>query len=458
MSCKKLCGNEDCQECFNKSFASHYRVKWWSERNIVNPRNVTISSGEKYEFNCDCGHYFESSLSHINTMKSWCPYCANKKLCGNRDCKMCFNKSFASHYRVKWWSERNNIDPLLVSISSNKKYEFNCDCGHQFSSLLDTITKINKPVWCPYCCTPVQKLCTNENCQKCFNNSFASCDRTKWWSERNEVSPRSVSKGTRTKYEFKCDCGHYFKKGLAYISGPSRKSWCPYCGNQRLCDDENCKMCFKNSFASHNRAKWWSERNKVTPRQISRRTGTKYEFKCEKGHYFKASPDNVSKQDEPRWCPFCKNKSEQKLYEWLVTLYNDCVYQYKPEWCRSPKTNKYMPFDIFLPSLNIIVEIDGDQHFRQVANWGSPEHNQSKDLYKMKLAFDNNITIIRIPYEFVSKNIYFTFCKLNLYNQLYKRKSPEIIVQTIEDDDNRYDYVHNFNFLEESLPTILDKH
>ena len=39
----------------------------------------------------------------------------------------------------------------------------------------------------------------------------------------------------------------------------------------------------------------------------------------------------------------------------------------KFNWCKNPETNKYLPFDFYIPDLNLIIEIDGDQHFEQVS-------------------------------------------------------------------------------------------
>lgn len=44
----------------------------------------------------------------------------------------------------------------------------------------------------------------------------------------------------------------------------------------------------------------------------------------------------------------------------------------------------------------IIIEIDGEQHFRQVWNWKSPDENQKNDIYKMKCANSNGFSVIRI--------------------------------------------------------------
>jgi hypothetical protein len=58
-----LCENEDCQTCFEKSFASHEKSKYWSDKNgIVKPRQVFKSVNTKYWFDCDCGHEFETAV------------------------------------------------------------------------------------------------------------------------------------------------------------------------------------------------------------------------------------------------------------------------------------------------------------------------------------------------------------------------------------------------------------
>ena len=87
---------------FDRSFASHEKAKYWSDKNgDVKPKDVYKGSHKKYWFDCDtCGHDFKIALSHTNEGK-WCSYCANKKLCDNDNCKICFDKSVASHEKSK---------------------------------------------------------------------------------------------------------------------------------------------------------------------------------------------------------------------------------------------------------------------------------------------------------------------------------------------------------------------
>lgn len=456
---KKLCDNLECKQCFENSFASHPRMKWWSERNTIDPRQITKQNNDmdkKCEFKCECGHYFSSTLNHITYAKggSWCPYCAGFKLCENETCNDCFNRSFASHNRSKWWSRRNKSNPRMVAISSNSKWWFDCDvCNHSFNSALFPIIKKEGASWCPYCAS--KKLCDDDTCNWCFEKSFASHPRVKWWSSQNKVKPRNIMKATHDKYYFDCDaCNHTFFTSIGSITNKKNPKWCPHCGNSRLCDDKDCKWCFDHSFASHPRAKWWSPRNAINPRNISRRTGKKYEFKCERGHYFKASPDNVSKQNAPRWCPFCKNKTEHFLMEWISRHFPDVIYQYKPEWCRSYKTNNYLPFDFYIPSFATIIELDGHQHFEQVASWEHPRYIQSKDLYKMKLAYDKGIRVIRVPCEFFESQINTKMTLFTLIRVIETGTNPIHLIE-MDCEDNRYNYVESFDFTKKEISSIL---
>jgi very-short-patch-repair endonuclease len=43
-----------------------------------------------------------------------------------------------------------------------------------------------------------------------------------------------------------------------------------------------------------------------------------------------------------------------------------------------------------------IIELDGPQHFTQVANWRAPELQQQQDLFKTKCANENGYSVIRV--------------------------------------------------------------
>ena len=222
---RELCDNNDCTMCFNNSFASIEKSRFWSSKNRdIKPRNVFKCISNKYLFDCDiCNHTFEMGLNTI-TKGGWCNYCANRVLCDKNDCKICYDKSFASHKKSNNWDNAKNgtIKPRMVFLNSYNKYWINCDiCNHLLQTRL-----IDYNEWCAYCCVPPKKLCNDNNCLKCFNNSFASHQKSSFWSDKNKnIPPRQIFKGTHVKYLFDCNiCNHTFT--IAINSITSKCSWC----------------------------------------------------------------------------------------------------------------------------------------------------------------------------------------------------------------------------------------
>jgi len=275
-NCRKLCSENNCNLCFNLSFANHEKSKYWSNKNNLMPRNVFLNSNKKYIFNCNnCNHEFNAILSNI-VSGQWCSYCnGNHILCENNDCKLCFEKSFASQNNAKYWSNKNKINPRQVHKSSRNKYIFKCNiCFHDFDSSLDNM--LRNDTWCHYCAN--KKLCLDLNCNNCHNKSFASYDKSKYWSKKNKENPRYVFLNSNKKYLFDCnDCNHEFYVSPAHINFDN--NWCSYCcGNFLLCDNNNCTFCFNRSFASSNKIEYFMKKNNIEPRKLFINSNKKYWF------------------------------------------------------------------------------------------------------------------------------------------------------------------------------------
>ena len=427
---KKLCNLNQCKQCFENSFESCDKAKYWSDKNELKPRDVFKNSHNKYWFDCKCGHTFESSLRSINN--SWCPYCSNPplKICDSNECKQCYEKSFASNNFSKYWSDKNELKPRYVFKSANKKYWFDCTCGHTFDCSLGNINNDRR---CPYCANPPKQLCDLEDCKQCYKKSFASSDKAKYWSNKNKLKPRYIFKFANKKYWFDCICGHTFDCSLGNIT--SNGNWCCYCANKALCDNIDCNKCFEKSFASSDKAKYWSNKNKLNPRQIFKNSHIKYIFICDENHIFNMNTANIT---NGCWCPYCVNKTEQKLHEQLIKLYPTLQQQYKVEWC---KKKTYLPFDFVIPEYNIIIELDGPQHFIQISNWSSPKEQQINDKFKIDCANKNNYSVIRLTQEDV---FYDTYDWLDELNQNIQKIINEKVIQNIYMcKNNEYDVFKN---------------
>ena len=396
------------------TFINHEKAKYWSKKNYpITPDMVALKSGKIMWFNCPCGprHDFQSVVRHI-TNGHWCPYCrpGARRLC---KCEICFKKSMASHPTSKYWSTKNELEPWQVTLQSSLKIWFDCPtCAHTFDCTPAHIT--NEKRWCPYCSN--QKLCENNKCEFCYNNSFASytlCENI-IWSKKNPDTPRQNFKSSSKKRLFNClICEHDFESALHNISS-NRGSGCPYCSHRKLCENSECKFCFNNSFASYKGNILWSNRNEEqNTRKIFIHSGKYASFFSNCGHYWEARISSITGQGTG--CPICKNKTEKKLLEWLQkqSFIKQVKHQYKPKWCSTeyrefvqrahPKSKRYQYSYDFLVTLQngkqLIIELDGRQHFEQVSNWEGPLHNQIRDAYKERKARQHKLKVIRILQE-----------------------------------------------------------
>ncbi|AHA46353.1 restriction endonuclease [Insectomime virus] len=395
--------------------------------------------------------------------------CEERKMgiCGKEDCSVCLPKSFATHPRVKNWNfEKNKVLPHEVVRGSNQLFWFIChdcghDCGHDFQSVLGSVARKNRPVWCKYC--NQNSLCDSDDCLFCYENSFANNPKSFSWSLLNfPMTPRNVRKSCSKKFWFDCEmCGHSYKSSVDDVVHQITKS-CRYCAisNGRLYKDKQCSQCFKNSYASHKMSENWSMKNKnISPREVRITSGKKFWHNCpDCKQVFQLVPRDTVKYGNS--CPFCKNKTELKVLKFLQKEYgkDKVIHQFKAEWCRNPETGKYLPFDLCVGKT--IIEVDGRQHFEQVAKWTSPEETQKRDKFKEDLAKQNGFDVLRLFQPDVwrdsiewedelRKNIRVYFClrSKKIFSRLlskYFQKSfggggkKRVSVITLEDTEGRF--------------------
>lgn len=337
---KKLCHDNECQTCFNRSFASHPKAVYWSINNNATPRQTFKSSNFKYKFNCDvCNHEFEMILYCVSGMDNWCQYCAGRKLCNDyENCMDCFNKSFAAHDRSQYWSPKNNKNPRDVFISESTEYLFICEiCSHEFKKRPNTINI--RDSWCPYCCYSTAALCSND-CAQCFNKSFASHERSKYWSNKNNISPRLVCKTTHKKYVFKCENDHEFVTSVASIT--NMNSWCPKCLNKtekKLLKflNDNYKITYQPKFD-------WC-RNPDTNRELPfdfLLNEYKIIIELDGGQHFKQVRNWLPPEEQQKRDLFKMNLANNYGYT-IIRIFQEDVWD-DNEWVEK-LTNKIKPYD-----------------------------------------------------------------------------------------------------------------
>ena len=285
----------------DRSFRANPKSHLWSPINTISIDEVWKSSKQKIYLRCpDCNHdYLTTPNNLLNNPNNGCGICSGNIICYDESCNDCFEKSFASSPYAQYWHLSKNGDIIPRQVfkgSGKKKYWFTCnECNHDFEGLLNSILRQN--CWCPFCKS--YGICDDDNCNMCFNKSFASNPKSEFWSKNNKVSPRMVSKASGSKYKFNCNvCIHEFEQRLDCVS---KGIWCNYCKGDKLCEND-CEICYKKSFANTEMAKYWGDKNIISSREANISSSEKYWFKCSCGHEFLCSLSSAKKRKKCRYC------------------------------------------------------------------------------------------------------------------------------------------------------------
>lgn len=434
-----LCNNLECKTCYEKSFLNHTKCIYYSNKNEVHPRYISMGMHKKITMNCNkCNHSFDMAPCDIKK-GNWCPYCSipSKKLCNSISCYHCYSRSFSSSEKSKYWSSKNLQSPRDTFKNSSTKFILFCNvCNHEFERKLDILYS------CPYCSH--MELCRDNNCHSCFNKSLASSECSNFWCSENKITPREVFKYTDTrKYKFKCPtCDHIIE---IHPINASKKFQCTYCSSKLLCEIQSCMTCFNKSLSSCPDVKYFSVKNNASPRMVFKGGDTfKYMFNCNDcNNEYQTTAYHFALRHQR--CNCLINKTEAVLFEYLSVTYS-VEKQQRFEWCFNMDTGLICPFDFYLPDLNLLIELDGRQHFKQVSTWKSPEDNRKSDVYKMIKVFQQNLSLIRFYQEDVweDKNNW----KERLIPYLIKYESPKIIFI----DNNKNLYNQHIEDLIKSIP------
>ena len=443
----RLCHSEqifDCDDCFPRCFMSHPKAEFWDyDLNVdIIPTEVFQFDSRKFYFKCgDCLHSFPISCKNIQA-EYWCPYCTYRQRCSVDsifNCEFCFANCFMSHPKAEFWDlDLNQQTPLEVSLISSVKYYFKCiTCLHSFPMSCNSIEQRDR--WCPFC-PNLQRCSPNEilSCEFCFANCFMSHPKAEFWDlDLNELTPLEVALKTGAKYYFKCDvCRHSFPMDCKSIA---RDQWCPYCSHQKLCPVDSifdCDFCFANCFMSHPRAEFWDfdMNGDVLPSEIFMSTSAKYYFQCEVCHY--SFPMACCSIAAGKWCPACQKKTQRLVFGWLQQWFGkeNVKWETKYDWCRSSK-GRFLPFDISVELIKLIVEVDGRHHFATVKGWKSdPNAVRETDVHKMQCALSNGFKVIRLYQEEVWK--YQDVWKLKLKEAI--QSSMSVSIQCLSSRQNLY--------------------
>lgn len=120
------------------------------------------------------------------------------------------------------------------------------------------------------------------------------------------------------------------------------------------------------------------------------------------GHEYKISPDNLLRG---KGCPACGIKQSKYMDFVEKYLKDKNILFEKEKYYDDCRYVRKLPFDYYLPSYNVCIEVDGEFHFEDNSvykNWhsgrSSYEEVKKRDGIKTKYCLDNGIKLIRLPY------------------------------------------------------------
>lgn len=92
---------------------------------------------------------------------------------------------------------------------------------------------------------------------------------------------------------------------------------------QRLCSNLYCERCFERSFASHEKAEYWSLNNDISPREVLKKSGKKFIFICEKlGHEYEMTLSKITGENRSCNHPCCSIRKLCKIMSVKLVLKN----------------------------------------------------------------------------------------------------------------------------------------
>lgn len=135
--------------------------------------------------------------------------------------------------------------------------------------------------------------------------------------------------------------------------------------------------------------------NEVDTKTISKMSGKRFYFRCDKCGEVSDSPKQLASVVELGYsCGRCSDGisiPEKFVTNVLSQINIEFIRQKRFKWAK--KDNKIKIYDFYIPSLNMIIETHGDQHYNENRRNGSRTLQQEKqnDKIKKQLALDNGI-------------------------------------------------------------------
>ena len=426
---KLICPIDQCNSLYYN--CSNKLKKEWDNDSNGSMKNYSPRSHDKVSWICckNNHHKWKALIYSRNKKKKGnnCPICSNKLVCPTDQCNSLYYN--CSNKLKKEWDEKENGSTKNYVSRSKSNVSWICSKNnhHKWKATIYNRNKKNGNN-CPICLNKL--VCPTDQCNSLYYN--CSDKLKKEWSESNGSMKDYVPQSNSTVLWICSKNNHH--KWKAAIHNRSDGNNCPICSNKLICPIDQCNsLCYN---CPDKLKKEWDEKENGSMKDYLPRSSEKVSWIClNNKHIWKS---HIGSRQRGHGCPKSKYKTERLLLKWLNKTYAQytIISQSKFDWCKS-KNKYYYRYDFLIKELKIFIELDGDQHFRQVANWKDPKTQQKTDKYKMKKAHTNGYSMIRILQADVYNNKY--NWKNKLKKQIKLHNKPTIIC-----NGNKYKCYYEF--------------
>ena len=303
-----------------------------------------------------CGHMWNVAPS--TPLRGYgCPKCAGVK------------KKTHSEFIDELKTINPDIEILSGYVNANAKIKCKCRiCGFKWEAV-------------PYA------LVRGQGCGRCYGLHLSDDD---FVNKLQEVHPHINLNGhyngmhNTTSFICKID-------GTVWNNTPHNvirtKYGCPTCISRNQSDrqywtndkylDELAKVC-----------------NYIIPAEHYNGWNTQINHKCERcGYMWKISPTSILHNPH---CPSCDGSKGERQVAEILDKYH-IIYECQKKFDDLKYINS-LRYDFYLPTLNTLIEYDGQYHYQPIISQEAFEKSKIRDELKNNYALEHNINLIRIPY------------------------------------------------------------
>ena len=406
---KRLC---ECEKCGQSLFYKYpeLREEWFGD--IEEMKKYSFKSNQIVFWKCKTGnecHIWETSIQHRtgtdDNPGTGCPYCTSTKVC---PCEKCGQSLYYTHPELReYWD--GDIEEMKKYTKGSEiiKPKWKCikNNNHKWEALISGITQGSG---CPYCNGGTNKVMIEESLY--YTNPEL---RDEWIGDIEEMKKYARCSEAPKLWKcskFECHIWESDIKDRTVIKKTGRAQGCPYCSSpmKKICDCGKCNS--KSVYVTHPYLQKEIVGNPEILKKYSSGSGKELKWKCLEKDCKNEWSTSITSRCTGSGCPSCINKTEKKVVNILINDFeidrDNIIHGSRKiefPWCENKLTNRKFIFDILLKikeDLNIIIEVDGIQHFEYVKHFKNDvEKNIFRDVYKMIKANQNNFNIIRLYQE-----------------------------------------------------------